>query len=186
MTTLQLFGDTESSSARPGRCPEMTETCGSTARLLLAEDLRDTLRRVAAEHSATCPAEMMVASVRTGFGHDPGSCPLSAGLPIQVDLFPRDETSGCWADMTRTFVVGEPTTENAALIAEQEQLVITALEQARAAIRPGVTGRELFDATEPGLWDPRIGGVRFEDLLLVTDDGSETLTRFSYSLTPST
>lgn len=212
--------------------------------VLLAEDLRDTLRRVAAEHGATCPAEMMVASVRTGFGHDPGSGPVPAGLPIQVDLFPRDEASGCWADMTRTFVVGQPTAEHAALIAEQEQLVSTALEQARAAIRPGVTGRELFDATcdlfeaagygtqrtgdpdgtnegfqfalghgvglevheppglglsgrepfvagdvvaiEPGLWDLRIGGVRFEDLLLVTDDGSETLTRFSYSLAPGT
>jgi hypothetical protein len=31
----------------------------------------------------------------------------------------------------------------------------------------------------------RIGGVRFEDLLLVTDEGCETLTGFSYSLTPS-
>jgi hypothetical protein len=38
---------------------------------------------------------------------------------------------------------------------------------------------------EPGLWDLRIGGVRFEDLLLVTDDGCETLSSFSYSLTPS-
>ena len=26
-------------------------------------------------------------------------------------------------------------------------------------------------AIEPGLWDLRIGGVRFEDLLLVTEDG---------------
>jgi Xaa-Pro aminopeptidase len=210
--------------------------------VLLAEDLRATLRRVAAEHGATCPAEMMVASVRSGFGHDPGSGPLPAGLPIQVDLFPRDEASTCWADMTRTFVVGEPTADDAALIGEQEQLVTAALSQARAAIRPGVTGRELYDATcdlfeaagyrtqrtgdpdntnegfqfalghgvglevheppglglsgrapfvagdvvaiEPGLWDLRIGGVRFEDLLLVTDEGSETLTRFSYALTP--
>ncbi len=211
--------------------------------LLLAQDLRDTLRRVAADHGATCPAEMMVASVRTGFGHDPGSGPLPAGLPIQVDLFPRDEASACWADMTRTFVVGEPSAQDAAQIAAQERLVTEALEQARAAIRPGVTGRELFDATcdlfeaaghatqrtgdpggtnegfqfalghgvglevheppglglsgpepfmagdvvaiEPGLWDRRIGGVRFEDLLLVTAEGCETLTSFSYSLTPS-
>jgi Xaa-Pro aminopeptidase len=211
--------------------------------VLLAEDLRDTLRSVAAEHGATCPAEMMVASLRSGFGHDPGSGPLPAGLPIQVDLFPRDEASACWADMTRTFVVGEPTPDNGALIAEQERLVSAALEQARAAIRPGVRGRDLFDATcdlfeaagyatqrtgdpdntnegfqfslghgvglevheppglglsgqepfvagdvvaiEPGLWDLRIGGVRFEDLLLVTADGCETLTSFSYSLAPT-
>lgn len=210
---------------------------------LLAQELRGMLRRVAAEHGATCPAEMMVASVRSGFGHDPGSGPLPAGLPIQVDLFPRDEASGCWADMTRTFVVGEPSAEHGPLIAEQERLVSHALEQARAAIRPGVVGRECYDATcalfeaagyatqrtgdpdgthegfqfalghgvglevheppglgmsgrepfvagdvvaiEPGLWDRRIGGVRFEDLLLVCEDGCETLTSFSYSLAPA-
>ena len=42
----------------------------------------------------------------------------------------------------------------------------------------------MWSRSSPGLWDARIGGVRFEDLLLVTDEGSETLTRFSYSLTP--
>lgn len=37
-------------------------------------------------------------------------------------------------------------------------------------------------AVEPGLWDRTVGGVRFEDLLLVTDDGCKLLTDFSYSL----
>jgi Xaa-Pro aminopeptidase len=55
----------------------------------------------------------------------------------------------------------------------------------------GISGAEPFVAgdvvaIEPGLWDARIGGVRFEDLLLVTEDGCETLTRFPYSLMPST
>ena len=39
-------------------------------------------------------------------------------------------------------------------------------------------------AIEPGLWDRRIGGVRFEDQVLVTEDGGETLTSFPYELTP--
>ena len=39
-------------------------------------------------------------------------------------------------------------------------------------------------AIEPGLWQRDIGEVRFEDLLLVTADGSETLTRYPYDLTP--
>jgi Xaa-Pro aminopeptidase len=207
---------------------------------LRAEVVRGELRRACAEHGATCPADMIVASIRNGGGgHDPGSGPLPAGLPIQVDIFPRHEASACWADMTRTFVVGEPTAEHAELIAEQERLVRTALDQARDAVRPGVTGRALHTATcdlfeaagwatqrtgggdegfqfslghgvglevheapglgfsgrepfvagdvvaiEPGLWDKRIGGVRLEDLLLVTDDGCETLSPFPYELTP--
>jgi Xaa-Pro aminopeptidase len=39
-------------------------------------------------------------------------------------------------------------------------------------------------AIEPGLWDSQFGEVRFEDLLLVTDDGCETLTRYPYGLSP--
>ena len=35
---------------------------------------------------------------------------------------------------------------------------------------------------EPGLYDPAVGGVRLEDLVLVTDDGCEVLTRFPYDL----
>ena len=39
-------------------------------------------------------------------------------------------------------------------------------------------------AGEPGLWDRELGGIRFEDLLLVTDDGCETLTDYPYELAP--
>jgi Xaa-Pro aminopeptidase len=213
---------------------------GADGRLdVTAEEVREELRAACAEHGAPCPPDVIVASVWDGTGHEPGSGPLPAGLPIQVDLWPRDEATSCWADMTRTFVVGEPAADAAAVIADHERLVRAALEDVRGLARPGVTGRELYDivcdrfeaaghatlrtgeaedgfqfslghgvgldvheapglglggrdplvpgdvlAVEPGLWDQRFGGVRFEDLLLVTEAGCETLTDFPYDLTP--
>ena len=116
-------------------------------KLLLAEDVRFVLREACAAHGAPCPPDVIVASVWQGNGHEPGSGPLPAGLPIHIDLWPRHEASGCWADMARTFVAGEPVSEHAELIAEQDRLVRQALDEAKAAVRPGITGRELFDAT---------------------------------------
>jgi Xaa-Pro aminopeptidase len=39
-------------------------------------------------------------------------------------------------------------------------------------------------AIEPGLWVRDVGEVRFEDLILVTEDGGETLTQYPYDLSP--
>ena len=114
---------------------------------LLAEDVRFVLREASAARGAPCPPDVIVASVWQGNGHEPGSGPLPAGLPIHIDLWPRHEETGCWADMARTFVAGEPVSEHAELIAEQDRLVREALEAAKAAVRPGIRGRELFDAT---------------------------------------
>lgn len=206
---------------------------------LLAEQVRAVLREACARSGAPAPLDLIVASVQQGTGHDPGSGPLPAGLPIQIDLWPQDESSSCWADMTRTFVVGgQPDQE----VLRQERLVHEVFDKVRKAAKPGVTGRELHALTcdvferegyrtqrtgpgdqsdegfqfslghgvglrvhehpslgqaghaplvagdviaiEPGLWDRELGGVRFEDLLLITDDGCETLTNYPYDLTP--
>jgi Xaa-Pro aminopeptidase len=42
---------------------------------------------------------------QTAVGHDMGSGPIALDEPVCLDLFPRDRESGCFADMTRTFVV---------------------------------------------------------------------------------
>jgi Xaa-Pro aminopeptidase len=114
---------------------------------LLAEEVRAALRSACAQNGAPCPPDVIVASVWQGNGHEPGSGPLPAGLPIHVDLWPRHEETACWADMARTFVVGERLPEHADRLAEMETLSLRALTQAKEAVRPGVTGRELFDAT---------------------------------------
>ena len=206
--------------------------------VLTAEAVRAAVRDVCQAHGAPAPPDIIVSSPWSGYGHDPGSGPLPADLPIVIDLWPRDETSGCWADMTRTFVVGEISEQ----VRSMESLVLEAFERARDAVAPGITGRALHDlvcdvfepagyrtqrngpgedpnegfqfslghgvglavheppglgrtghdalvagdviAIEPGLWVREVGEVRFEDLLLVTEDGGETLTQYPYDLSP--
>jgi Xaa-Pro aminopeptidase len=101
---------------------------------LIAERVRATMRDVCWERGALLPSTVIVSSVWQGTGHVPGSGPLPAGLPIQIDLWPQDEASSCWADMTRTFVVGPPRSEE---VSRQLRLVRDATERAREAVRPG-------------------------------------------------
>jgi Xaa-Pro aminopeptidase len=205
---------------------------------LTAEQVRAAIRAECGAAGAPAPVDITVTSALSGRGHDSGSGPLPSDLPIHIDVWPQDEESGCWADMARTFVAGEVTDA----VAELREVVREALEAARSAARPGVTGRALYDiaadiieraghptqrtrtpgetlthgfqyslghgvglevheppflglagheplvagdvvAIEPGVEGlERIGGVGFEDLLLITEDGSETLTDYAYDL----
>jgi len=208
---------------------------------LTSEAVRSSIREVCAELGAPAPEDIIVAAGAAGAsGHEEGSGPLPAGVPIIIDLWPRDEQSGCWADMTRTFVCGGEPAED---VATWHGLCRTALERAVELARPGVAGRELFAAAcdvfeeageptqrtkpegeplrdgffhslghgvglevheepalgrtgadplvagdvvavEPGCYRNGYGGVRLEDLLLITDDGAERLTDFRYELAP--
>jgi len=109
--------------------------------IVTAESVRGRIREICARGGAPAPADIMIKpmGVDAAIGHDPGAGPLPPHTPIEVDIWPRDERSGCWSDMTRTFVRGEISDAIAAIHA----LVLQAHERACAAIRPGVTGIEL-------------------------------------------
>ncbi len=64
----------------------------------------------------------------------------AAGL-IRLDIWPRDNESACYADMTRTFVVGDPPAE----LVEWHALVKEALDASFAELRPGVRCRAVYD-----------------------------------------
>ncbi len=114
------------------------------AEVLTAETVRAALREACQASGAPAPAEVIVASVWQGQGHDPGSGPLPANLPIVIDLWPRDESSSCWADMTRTFVVGEVGDQRAGSRAARSNC-------ARAGPRGGAPGGHGQTVARPGL-----------------------------------
>ena len=213
----------------------------SDGEALTSEAVRARIREVCAERGAPTDEDIIVAAGPAGAsGHEQGSGPLPAGVPVIVDIWPRDERSGCFSDMTRTFVAGGEPAED---VLRWHSLSQTALERVYEQVRPGVTGRDLFAAAcdvfeeageptqrtkpegetlldgffhslghgvglevheepslgrtgkdplvagdvvaiEPGCYRKGYGGVRLEDLVLVTEDGFECLTDFRYELAP--
>lgn len=66
-------------------------------------------------------------------GHELGSGPILADQSVVIDVFPVDRKTGCWSDMTRTFVAGTPSDELRNLHAH----VRKALDIAFDSLRPG-------------------------------------------------
>ena len=77
---------------------------------------------------------------QAAIAHHLGDGHLRAGEAIVIDLWPRDNKSSCYADMTRTFVVGDVPAE----LAEWHELCVQALEQAVERARPGALGRDMY------------------------------------------
>src|SRR5712691_3107582 len=205
---------------------------------LTSERIKRVIEGVFADHDVE-GSEMIVShGPQTAVGHDMGSGQIRPNEPIVFDLFPKDKQTGCYADMTRTYVVGEPSDE----VKEWHGLVKAALDRSTAAVKPGANGRNLFELVcdifqqagyktalnkepgevledgfihglghgvglevhelpsmsrtghdlvpgdvitiEPGLYRSGYGGLRLEDLVLVTKDGYEVITDYPYDLTP--
>jgi len=206
---------------------------------LTSERIKRAIARTFVDHGAASDEFIVSHGPQSAIGHHMGAGEIREGEPIVIDLWPRDGESACFADMTRTFVVGEPPAE----IAEWHRLVLEALERSTAAVREGAGGRAVYDVAcdvfeptglptgrtkrqgapleegffhglghgvgldvheepflgltskdvlragdvvtiEPGLYRPGLGGVRLEDLVLVTADGAENLTSYPYDLAP--
>ena len=192
-----------------------------------------------AAHDTTADEYIVAPGAQGAVGHDMGSGPIRPNTPLVVDIFPRDNASAVYTDMTRTFVVGDVADD----VREWHRLCKEALDRAIGEIRAGVEAAPLFDGTcdifeaageptqrtkqpgetlgdgffhglghgvglevheepslgrqadkklvagdvvtiEPGLYRAGYGGVRLEDIVLVTEDGAEVITDYPYDLEP--
>jgi Xaa-Pro aminopeptidase len=205
---------------------------------LTSERLKRTIEDVFADHDVEGSDMIVSHGPQTAVGHNSGSGQIAPNEPIVFDLFPKDKATGCYSDMTRTYVVGEPSDE----VKEWHALVKRALETSTAGVKPGVNGSELFEGVcdqfheagyktqlnkepgevledgffhslghgvglevhelpymgrngqdlvpgdvitiEPGLYRSGYGGLRLEDIVLVTKEGYEVLTDYPYDLEP--
>ena len=60
---------------------------------------------------------------------------------VVFDLFPKDKETACYADMTRTYFLGDPPPE----VQEWHRLVKEALDRSTAEVRAGANGRKLYE-----------------------------------------
>ena len=76
--------------------------------------------------------------------HHPGEGVLRSGVPVIVDLFPRDESSRYWGDCTRTVVHGEASDQVKAM----HEAVVEAKAAATAALVADATADSVHKAAE--------------------------------------
>jgi Xaa-Pro aminopeptidase len=205
---------------------------------LTSERVKAAIMEAFTAHGVAAEEFIVAHGPQSAVGHDMGSGPIAEGEPIVIDLWPKDIETACYADMTRTYVVGEPSEE----IARYHALCREALDRSLDAVRPGRAAEDVFRLVcelfheageptqlskkpgevledgfyhglghgvglevheepslgrapgtiiagdvvtlEPGLYRHGYGGVRLEDLVLVTEDGAENLTQYPYDLEP--
>jgi Xaa-Pro aminopeptidase len=106
---------------------------------LTCERIKMRVEQVFSEHGVAAEESIVSHGAQTAIGHDMGSGSIAPGEPVVLDLFPRDRETGCYADMTRTFVVGDPPEE----LVEYHRLVKEALDRSLTEIRAGRDGSEV-------------------------------------------
>lgn len=204
---------------------------------LTSERLRAAIDTFLLVKGYTNPTSIVAGGLDGADCHNLGAGALYTGQPVIIDVFPQNRETLYYGDCTRTVVHGQVSDA----LVRMRDAVAAAKAAGIAAIRTGVTGQEVHEATiavirqhgfavglpaedapdtycamvhgtghgvglevhepplldrggpvlvagdavtvEPGLYSKAIGGLRLEDLVVVTDDGCINLNQLPEQLT---
>lgn len=112
--------------------------------IFTAERLRAIVESALLERGCLAESTIVAPGKQAADPHMIGTGPLHAGEAIVMDIFPQDKRTRYFADMTRTVSRGEPPAE----IRRMYEVVMRAQDAGIAALRPGITGREVHELVE--------------------------------------
>src|SRR3954447_3675056 len=110
---------------------------------LTSERIRTAISQAFLAHGASGDEFVVSHGPQSAIGHHAGAGQIEPGEPVVIDVWPRDNESACCADMTRTYVVGDVPDE----LAEWHRLCKEALDRAVGDVRPGATGKSVYDGS---------------------------------------
>ena len=109
---------------------------------LTSEHVKFSMHSLLLEYGCSAVDTIVSCGEDTAIPHMSGSGPLKSDEPIVIDLFPVDEKSGYYADMTRTVVKGEPSKD----IREMYDALREAKKLGISRVKAGVSGAEIHQA----------------------------------------
>jgi Xaa-Pro aminopeptidase len=99
---------------------------------LTAEQVKQAIHTTLLKHGCTGAETIVSCGPDSALPHHTGAGPLAAGEPIVIDIFPRSEATGYYADMTRTYVKGEADPAVREMYAAVKDAKAAALKEIRA------------------------------------------------------
>jgi Xaa-Pro aminopeptidase len=107
---------------------------------LTVERVKRAISDAFADHGCVADEFIVSHGPQSAIGHHMGEGTIQPGEPIVIDIWPQDPHSSCFADMTRTFVVGEPSDE----LREWHEICKQALDRSFDLVRAGASGRAIY------------------------------------------
>jgi Xaa-Pro aminopeptidase len=107
---------------------------------LTSEMIKFSMHSLLLEQGCTAVDTIVSCGEDTAVPHMTGTGPLKADEPIVIDLFPCEEKTGYYADMTRTVVKGEPSPE----IRDMYTTLREAKQLGISQVKAGVSGAVIY------------------------------------------